>query len=102
MSALSFVERRKRLAFCLARVAIALGVVSSPAAADVTHVIGRGHTIEAIAHRYHVSVKSIIEANHLKDPRHLKIGETLTIPGVSPPGTKGKGSATKPGANPTY
>jgi uncharacterized protein YcbK (DUF882 family) len=108
MSALSFVARRKRLAYGLIRLAVALGAASSSAAADVTHVIARGHTIEAIAHRYHVTVKSILEANHLKDPRHLKIGETLTIPGVSPPGTKGKtgtgakGSAIKPGANPTY
>lgn len=108
MLALLLMGRRKRLAYCIVGVAVAFGAAASPAAADVTHVIGRGHTIEAIAHRYHVTVKSIIEANHLKDPRHLKIGETLTIPGVSPPGMKGKagtglkGGATKPGANPTY
>lgn len=49
---------------------------------DVQHVVQRGHTIEAIAHRYHVSVKAIVDANHLKDPSHLKLGEVLTIPGV--------------------
>jgi uncharacterized protein YcbK (DUF882 family) len=109
MSALSFVERRKHLALRVLAVAIAIGTTVVPAAGDVAHVIGRGHTIEAIAHRYHVTVKSIIDANHLKDPRHLKIGETLTIPGVSPPGAKGKlgtgttkGNPGKPGANPTY
>src|SRR6476620_8955468 len=52
------------------------------ASADVQHVIGKGHTIEAIAARYHVSAKSIIEANHLKDVKHLKIGDVLTIPKV--------------------
>jgi uncharacterized protein YcbK (DUF882 family) len=108
MLALWFIEPRKRFACRLVGVAIACSTVTSPAAADVTHVIGRGHTIEAIAHRYHVTVKSIIDANHLKDPRRLKIGETLTIPGVSPGGAKGKlgagakGGAMKAGANPTY
>jgi uncharacterized protein YcbK (DUF882 family) len=57
--------------------------------ADVQHVIARGHTIEAIAHRYHVTVQAIVDANHLKDTRHLKIGETLTIPGVQPSGPNG-------------
>jgi uncharacterized protein YcbK (DUF882 family) len=60
------------------------------ARADVQHVIARGHTIEAIAHRYHVTVQAIIDANHLKDTRHLKIGETLTIPGVQPAGANAK------------
>ncbi len=57
--------------------------------ADVNHVVSRGHTIEAIAHRYHVTVKAIVEANHLKDPKHLKLGQVLVIPGVDGPG-KGK------------
>ena len=52
-------------------------------------VVARGHTIEAIAHRYHVTVKAIVEANHLKDPKHLKLGQVLLIPGVDGPG-KGK------------
>jgi uncharacterized protein YcbK (DUF882 family) len=62
--------------------ALALGFPVS-SRADITHTIARGHTIEAIAHRYHVTVKSILDANHLKDATHLKVGETLTIPGVS-------------------
>jgi len=81
---------------CFAAVALA-----KPAAADVTHVVGRGHTIEAIAHRYHVTSKVIIEANHLKDPRHLKVGETLIIPGVNPKGKAGA-AGQKGGATPTY
>jgi uncharacterized protein YcbK (DUF882 family) len=60
------------------------------ASADVQHVVARGHTVESIAHRYHVTVQSIVDANHLKDPKHLKIGETLTIPGVQPPADKSK------------
>jgi len=74
------------------------------ARADVTHVIARGHTLDAIARRYHVTVKAIMETNHLRDPRHLKVGDTLTIPGVqgahtgAPSAAKGK-APQKP---PTY
>ncbi len=59
-----------------------LGVPCTQARADVTHVVQRGHTIEAIAHRYHVTEKAIIDANHLTDPKHLKPGQSLVIPGV--------------------
>ncbi|MEO8796545.1 MAG: DUF882 domain-containing protein, partial [Polyangiaceae bacterium] len=70
------------------------------AQADVQHVVARGHTLEAIAHRYHVTVKAIVDANHLRDPNHLKPGMTLTIPGVNsdkPGDSKGKsGEHAKP------
>jgi uncharacterized protein YcbK (DUF882 family) len=74
-----------------AAVAIAALTFSTLAArADVTHVVQRGHTIEAIAHRYHVSAKAILDANHLKDAKHLKPGQTLIIPGVDGPKKKGE------------
>lgn len=67
---------------------LSAGVLFSTAAsADVQHVIGKGHTLQAIANRYHVSVKSIMEANHIKDAKHLKIGDTLTIPKAEAPKT---------------
>jgi uncharacterized protein YcbK (DUF882 family) len=56
---------------------------ATPALGDVTHIVQRGHTVEAIAHRYGVSVKAILEANHLSDPSRLKPGQVLVIPGVS-------------------
>jgi uncharacterized protein YcbK (DUF882 family) len=58
------------------------GLLPRAAWADVTHVVQRGHTIEAIAHRYRVTVKAILDANHLKDAKHLKPGQVLVIPGV--------------------
>lgn len=74
-----------------AAVAIAVLTFSTLAAqADVTHVVQRGHTIEAIAHRYHVSAKAILDANHLKDAKHLKPGQTLIIPGVDGPKKRGE------------
>jgi uncharacterized protein YcbK (DUF882 family) len=43
-----------------------------------------------------VPVKSILDANHLKDATHLKVGSTLTIPGATPPGSaKGKLEGSK-------
>ena len=65
---------------------------SAVAQADIQHTIGRGHTIEAIANRYHVTAKAIVEANHLKDVKHLRVGDTLTIPGVK---DKAEASASK-------
>jgi uncharacterized protein YcbK (DUF882 family) len=85
----------------LAALAAAL-VLPAVAHADVQHTVGRGHTIEAIANRYHVTTKAIIEANHLKDVKHLRVGDTLTIPGVkdkSEP-TKAKTGDAKPGEHP--
>ena len=76
----------------LAALAAAL-VVPTLAHADVQHTVGRGHTIEAIANRYHVTAKAIIEANHLKNVKHLRVGDTLTIPGVKDPAVKSEGAA---------
>ncbi|MGH7434319.1 MAG: DUF882 domain-containing protein [Polyangiaceae bacterium] len=70
----------------VAALALTLTVsVAGTARADVTHVVQKGHTIESIAHRYHVTVKAIVEANHLADPKHLKPGQVLVIPGTEKP-----------------
>jgi uncharacterized protein YcbK (DUF882 family)/LysM repeat protein len=86
--------RAAALALAISSVALSsmAVAVASPglAQADVTHVVQRGHTIESIAHRYHVSEHAIIEANHLKDAKHLKPGQTLIIPGVEGKGKGGK------------
>jgi uncharacterized protein YcbK (DUF882 family) len=94
--------RRSARLCALAVSASFLAAVGWPhgAAADVQHVVARGHTIDAIAHRYHVTVKAIVDANHLRDARHLKVGETIIIPGVStpktPPGRSVAGQAKAP------
>jgi len=83
-----------RAAARTAAVALAAALTFSTVAAraDVTHVVQRGHTIEAIAHRYHVTAKAILDANHLKDAKHLKPGQTLIIPGVDGPKKRGEKS----------
>lgn len=78
----------------LAAVAMLLAL-SSSARAEITHIVQRGHTIEAIAHRYRVTAKSIVDANHLADPKHLKPGQTLVIPGVDGSTKKKHGQAEK-------
>ncbi len=78
-------------------VAAATGLIASAASADIQHTIGKGHTIQAIANRYHVSPKVIMEANHLKDAKHLKVGDVLTIPKAETPKDK-DGKAKDPKA----
>src|SRR5579884_767332 len=76
---------RTRTPFAALSLVAAVLATEPVARADVTHVVQRGHTIEAIAHRYRVSVKAILEANHLKDGNHLKPGQVLVVPGVDSP-----------------
>ena len=64
---------------------LAVGFGPGLAHADVQHTVARGHTLEAIAARYRVPAKTIIEANKLKDPDRLRAGDVLTIPKVDSP-----------------
>jgi uncharacterized protein YcbK (DUF882 family) len=65
--------------FAFAGAAIAAFSSASAARAEVTYVVQRGHTLEAIAHRYHVTAEAIREANHLGDGP-VKPGQRLVIP----------------------
>jgi uncharacterized protein YcbK (DUF882 family) len=87
----------RAVAFAAGLTLFGVAAAASPASADITHVVQPGHTLEAIAHRYHVSEQSIVDANHLKDSGRLKPGQTLIIPGVLPPGTADS-KGEKPGA----
>ncbi|ABD00042.1 peptidase M23 [Synechococcus sp. 65AY6Li] len=55
------------------------------AGGSLVHTVGAGDTIERIAARYGVTQRSIIQANHLRNPHWLRIGQRLTIPA---PGTQ--------------
>jgi len=48
----------------------------------VTHRVGKGETLYRIAKAYSLSVDALMEANRLDDPRELKVGEELVIPGA--------------------
>jgi murein DD-endopeptidase MepM/ murein hydrolase activator NlpD len=48
----------------------------------LTHVVVAGETVYHIAQEYGVSVGRLMTANGLSDPRDLRVGQTLTIPGA--------------------
>jgi len=49
-------------------------------AGRVTYIVERGDTLGAIARRYDVTVKAIMEANGIMDPRRLRVDQKLIIP----------------------
>ena len=44
------------------------------------HVVRQGETLSTIASAYNVTSKAIIQANNIKNPDRLSIGQTLFIP----------------------
>jgi LysM repeat protein len=74
-------------------------LVSGP---SVTHVVEAGQTLGFIASKYGVTVDAIVQANEIKDPNYLYIGQELTIPGVTTtaslnfPASSGTGGASAP------
>lgn len=88
-----------RLGLALCSAIFVAAAPSSTRAETVSHVVGRGHTLEAIANRYHVTVKSIVAANHIKDAKHLRVGENLTIPGATVSTTQAASHAAAAGAS---
>ncbi|MCP5154082.1 MAG: LysM peptidoglycan-binding domain-containing protein [Ectothiorhodospiraceae bacterium] len=49
------------------------------------HVVRRGDTVLGIAQRYGVSPSTLSRANRISDPRRLRAGQRLVIPGRVPP-----------------
>jgi LysM repeat protein len=45
-----------------------------------THVVAKGETLTSIARRYHVSVDTLLRANHISKQATLQVGQKLTIP----------------------
>ena len=44
------------------------------------HNLEKGETIYALARKYNVKPKAILEANHFSDPNHLSVGTKVIIP----------------------
>jgi membrane-bound lytic murein transglycosylase D len=57
------------------------GGVTAVASANGRYRVRRGDTVGAIARRHGVSVRSIMQANGIRNPRKLQVGDTLIIPG---------------------
>jgi lipoprotein-anchoring transpeptidase ErfK/SrfK len=69
---------------------VAMLMPASAHAAQV-HVVGRGETLTAIAVRYGTTVQAIVQANGLRNPNFIWVGQRLTIPSGSGGGSGGGG-----------
>jgi len=58
------------------------------AAGEVRHRVEKGQTLYRIAKTYGLSVDELMRANGIDDPRELKAGEALLIPGAQKPTPK--------------
>jgi hypothetical protein len=45
-----------------------------------THVVAKGETLTSIAKRYHLSVDTLVRANHISKQTPLQLGQRLLIP----------------------
>jgi LysM repeat protein len=75
--------------------AVARGQASRPAIAaqfnddfpkdGCTHTVQTGENLSSIAKKYGVSMKDIQNANRITDPRTLRVGQSIFIPGAKEP-----------------
>jgi D-alanyl-D-alanine carboxypeptidase len=56
---------------------------ATPTPLDALYVVQDGDTLTAIADRYGVSLDALMQANGITDASTLRVGDVLTIPGVS-------------------
>ena len=84
------------LALAPAFVLVAMPRGAEGAGTETVHVVGKGQTIDQVAKKYGVSVKSIVSANKLKDPTSLKAGTKLVIPNAKGSASTKKSFESKP------
>ena len=58
---------------------------SAPYRGTAVHVVGHGQTLFGIARAYGVPLAALIEANRLRSPNAIAVGQRLLIPGVRAP-----------------
>ena len=58
-----------------------------PRSGPIIHIVQWGETLIKIAQHYGVTVESIIQANNLRDPNHIYVGQRLDIPAGTYGGT---------------
>lgn len=52
----------------------------------MTYTVRSGDTLSAIAKSFNTTVWAISEANGIRNPNVIRVGQVLTIPGMSPAG----------------
>jgi soluble lytic murein transglycosylase-like protein len=61
----------------------ATATTATSAGGDVVHVVVRGQTLTGIARQYGSTIAAIVQANGIANPSFLRVGQRLTIPGVT-------------------
>ena len=74
------------LFFIVALSVVTVGAVNVLADAPDIHVVGWGDTLFSIATRHGTTVHAIMQANNLRNPDFVFVGQRLIIPGGSMPG----------------
>lgn len=69
--------------------------------ADVVHVVERGETLLRIAARYGTSLSNLVQANSIRNPDLIRIGQNLVVPGAAPSPGGGSGGSTGGGSQTT-
>jgi murein DD-endopeptidase MepM/ murein hydrolase activator NlpD len=77
-----------RAAIWLAAALLPLPALAANPATETEHIVGEGETLNGIANRAGVSSKALAEANGLKAPFALRIGQMLKIPRLAPAAAK--------------
>lgn len=62
---------------------VALPQRAEPRQDITTHKVEKGQTLYRIAKAYGVTVEELMDANRIEDPRDLKVGELLYVPGAT-------------------
>jgi membrane-bound lytic murein transglycosylase D len=65
------------------RLAAAQPAASGAASAARSHRVARGETLSHIAKRYGITVSALRSANNGLDPRRIRVGQTVRLPGGS-------------------
>lgn len=50
-------------------------------ASSITYIVKSGDTLSGIAQRHNVSVKSVMDANNIRNASRLRVGQRINIPG---------------------
>ncbi|HKX80379.1 MAG TPA: LysM peptidoglycan-binding domain-containing M23 family metallopeptidase [Novosphingobium sp.] len=72
--------RRPGIALAAALLAASTSAVAAPPEQETEHLVASGETLNGIANRAGVSRQRIIEANGLKEPYVVRLGQKLKIP----------------------
>lgn len=63
------------------RLRTGIAVLGLVAASGAAYTVRSGDTLSELAERHGVSVDSLVEANSIRNPNHIVVGQVLTIPG---------------------